>query len=128
MAIVTKPMISNLVLSIDEDVANANITVDFDINWSKFDQLTNITYQERWELVGIDGPVNTTLFVGPTLVNGVSSNGNLTTHRTKVATIPLSELDEDTTSDDDIAAVVTLTPVLPTTRTAQSATVFVSAP
>jgi hypothetical protein len=128
MAIVTKPMISNLVLTIDKDVANANITVDFDINWSKFDQLTNLSYSERWEIVGIDGAVNTTLFVGPSLVSGVSSNGNLTTHRTKVATIALSELDEDTATDDDLAAVVTLTPLLPTTRTAQSATILVSAP
>ena len=128
MAIVTKPMISNLVLTVDKDVANANITVDFDINWSKFDQLTNLSYSEVWKIVGIDGILNTTLFVGPSLVNGVSSNGNLTTHRTKVATIALSELDEDTGTDDDLAAVVTLTPLLPTTRTAQSATVLVSAP
>ena len=128
MAIVTKPMISNLVLTVDKDVANANITVDFDINWSKFDQLTNLSYGEVWKIVGIDGVLNTTLFVGPSLVNGVSSNGNLTTHRTKVATIALSELDEDTGTDDDLAAVVTLTPLLPTTRTAQSATILVSAP
>ena len=113
-------MISNLVLTVDKDVANANITVDWDINWSKFDQLTNLSYGEVWKIVGIDGVLNTTLFVGPNLVNGVSSNGNLTTHRTKVATIPLSDLDEDTTTDDDLAAVVTLTPQLPTTRTAQS--------
>ena len=108
MAIVTKPMISNLVLTIDKDVANAIVTVDFDILWSKFDQLTNLAYGEVWKLVGIDGLVQTTLFVGPSLVNGVSSNGNITTHRTKVATIPLIELDEDSASDDDIAAVVTL--------------------
>ena len=128
MAIITKPMISNVVLDVDKDVANANVTVTFDINWSKFDQLTNLSYREEWKVVGIDGATNTTLFVGPILVNGVSSNGDLTTQRTKVATIPLADLDEDTTTDDDLAAVVTLTPLLPTTRTAQSATVLVSAP
>ncbi len=128
MAIVTPPMISNLVLTVDKDVANAVIEVNWDIRWSKFDQLTNLSYAEEWKVVGIDGTTNTTLFVGPSLVNGVSSNGDLTTHRTKVATIPLIDLDEDSATDDDLAAVVTLTPVLPTTRTAQSATVLVSAP
>ena len=128
MAIVAQPMISNLVLTVDKDVANANIAVDFEIRWSKFDQLTNLSYAEEWKIVGIDGVTNTTLFVGPSLVNGVSSNGELTTHRTKLATIPLTDLDEDATTDDDLAAVVTLRPLLPTTKTAQSATVLVSAP
>jgi hypothetical protein len=36
--------------------------------------------------------------------------------------------DEDVNNDAEIAAVVTLTPTLPTTKTSQSATVVVNAP
>ena len=128
MAIITKPMIDNLQLVIQRDIANAEISVEFDVNWSNFDQLTNLAYGEKWELVGDDNGVTNTIYVGPILVNGISSNGNATTHRTKVATIPWSDLNEDPNGLDEIAVVVTLTPQLPTTRVAKSALVSVAAP
>jgi hypothetical protein len=128
MAIIIKPMISNLVLAVQRDIANAIVTVDYDVNWSTFDQLTNLSYNEKWELVGDDAGVNTTIFVGPSLVNGISSNSNSTTHRTQVATIPFADLDEDPNSLDEIAAVVTLTPKLPVARVAKSPLVTVDAP
>jgi hypothetical protein len=128
MAIIIKPMITNLVLAVQRDIANAEITVDYDVNWSNFDQLTNLSYSEKWELVGDDNGVTATIFVGPSLVNGISSNGNATTHRTQTATIPFSDLDEDPNGLDEIAAVVTLTPKLPVPRVAKSALVTVDAP
>ena len=128
MAIFTKPMIDKLQLVITRDVANAEITVDYDVNWSNFDQLTNLSYSEKWEIVGDDSGTTSTIYVGPMLVNGFSSNGNATTHRTKGATIPWSDLDEDPNNLDEIAVVVTLTPVLPVVRVAKSALVTVDAP
>ncbi len=128
MALIFKPMIDNIKLNITKDVANAVVSLEYDLNWSGFDQLTNLSYNEKWELVGDDAGVTTTIYVGPMLVNGVSSNGNATTHRTKAATIPWSDLDEDPNGLDEIAAVVTLTPLLPATKVAKSALVTVDAP
>ena len=126
--VVTPPMISNLTLTLTKDIANAEVDLSYRINWSAFDELTNLAWSEAWSLVGLDGAVKTTLYTGPILASGVSSNGNSFTDRTKVATIPWADLDEDLNATDEIAAVVTLTPRLPTPKTATSATVVVSSP
>ena len=126
--VVTPPMISNLTLTLTRDIANAEVEVNYRINWSAFDQLTNLDYTESWSLVGLDGVNKTTLFTGPILLSGVSSDQASFTDRTKVATIPWADLDEDLNATDEIAAVVTLTPKLPTAKSAQSATVVVSSP
>jgi hypothetical protein len=126
--VLTPPMISNLVLTLTKDIANAEVDVTYRINFSTFDQLTNLAYTESWSLVALDGGVKTTIFTGPILAAGVSSNGNAFLDRTKSTTIPWADLDEDLNDDDEIAAVVTLTPRLPTARTAQSATVVVNSP
>jgi hypothetical protein len=128
MAIITKPMIDDLELTIRRDVANAEVTAKYRINWSTFDQLTNLSYTERWELVGVDPGGNTTLYIGPSLVGGISSNGNASTDREQLATIGWTELDEDPNGSDEIALVVTLTPLLPVQRSAQSAQVSVTSP
>ena len=128
MAIIAKPMIDDLELTIQKDIANADVTVTYKVNWSTFDQLTNLSYTERWELVGVDAAGNTTIFTGPSLVGGISSNNNTFTERTHESTIPWSDLDEDPNGLDEIAVVVTLTPLLPVQRTAQSAQVIVTAP
>ena len=128
MAIIAKPMIDDVELTIRRDIANAEITAAYTVNWSTFDQLTNVSYTERWELVGVDPGGNTTLYIGPSLVGGISSNGNTSTERAHQATIPWSDLDEDPNGLDEIAVVVTLTPLLPVARTAQSAQVTVTAP
>lgn len=127
MAILFKPMIDNMALTIRKDVANAEITGTYTINWSGFDQLTNLAYEEKFELVGVDPARTTTLYVGPMLIGGISSNGLAATPRTKTATIPWGDLDEDT-GDDEIAMVITLTPLLPTVHVAQSSQVVVTAP
>jgi hypothetical protein len=128
MAIIAQPVIDNLQLSVQRDVGNGEVTVEYDINWPKFAQLTDLAYQERVELVGVDTGGNTTLFVFPMLVNGISPNGNETTHRTRDATIDWDDLNEDPAGDDELAAVVTLTPLLPVPVSAQSPQVVVSSP
>jgi len=128
MALIFKPMIDNLTLVIVKDIANAEISVEWDVNWSNSDQLTNLVYGEKWELVGDDNGVLNTIFTGPILVGGISSNGNATTHRSKSATIPWADLDEDPNNLDEIAAVVTLTPRVPVVQVAKSAVVSVDAP
>ena len=126
--VVTPPMISNLTLTLTRDIANAEVDINYRINWSTFDQLTNLAWTETWSLVGLDGAVKTTFYTGPILASGLSSNGNSFTDRTMSATIPWADLDEDVNATDEIAAVVTLTPRLPTPKTATSATVVVSSP
>jgi hypothetical protein len=126
--VLTPPMISNVSLTLTRDIANAEVDLFFRINWSKFDQLTDLSYSESWSLVALDGANKTTIFTGPVLATGVSSKGDTSTDRTKSATIPWADLDEDLNDDDEIAAVVTLTPRLPTTKIAQSATVVVNSP
>ena len=127
-ATVTPPLISDVVLTLTRDIANCNVELNYKINWPTFEQLTNLAYTEAWSLVALDGAIKTTVFTGPMLVNGVSSNGAASTSRTKVATIPFADLDEDLNDDDEIAAVVTLTPKLPIAKTVQSPTVVVNAP
>ena len=126
--VVTPPMISDLTLTLARDTANANVDINYRIRWSTFDQLTNIAWTETWSLVGLDGAVRTTLYTGPILATGLSSNGNSFTDRTLSDTIPWADLDEDANATDEIAAVVNLTPRLPTPKTATSATVVVSSP
>lgn len=78
--------------------------------------------------MGVDASGNTTLFIqGPLPFLIVRSDGNKTTERTK-RTVESTTLDEDPSGTDEIAAVIKLEPLYPTTHTAQSATVTVSAP
>ncbi len=93
--VLTPPMISNLTLTLTKDTANADVDLAYRINWSAFDQLTNLAWTEAWSLVGLDGAVKTTLYTGPILASGISSNRHSFTDRTKSATIPWADLDED---------------------------------
>ena len=122
----------NVTVSIVRDVANADVTVEFDIDWSEFDRLTNLQYSETWTLKGDDtgqdgddaGAGDDPISLGPVLVGTVSANGATTTHRTKSRTVALASLDEDGGAlpfgDDEIQAVVTLTPRLPAATSRES--------
>ena len=70
MAILQPPKIDNVELTLDKDVANANFKVEFDINWSAFDQATNLPYTEVVKLVGSDPNRQQDLFTGPILAKG----------------------------------------------------------
>jgi hypothetical protein len=132
--------LSNITLSIVRDVANAEITVEYDVSWSTYDQLTNLPYWETWKLIGDDtgqdlddaaagdDPVN----LGLTSLSSISSNGQASTHRVKTRTIAFANLDEDSSAsasiaDDEIRAVVTLTPQLPAAVSRESNLVTVTA-
>lgn len=120
-------MIDNLELTIQRDTANAEITVEYDLNWSEFDRLTNLVYDERWELVGNDALSSTTLYVEPSLVDGITADGDSSTHRSFSRTIAFSDLNEDANGDDEIAVVVTLSPRLPSVKTKKSTQVTANA-
>ena len=131
--------ITNLTLSIVKDVANADITVKYDINWSDFDKLTGLQYMESWKLIGDDtgqdgddgvagdDPIS----LGLMPVFFLSANGQDVTERTLTKTLAFNKLNEDTFSgsdgDDEIRAVVTLTPSLPATVSRESGVFVVNA-
>jgi hypothetical protein len=131
------PTISDLNLAIVKDVANANVTVTYKINWDAFDQATDLEYDETWKLIGDDTnsdgdnlPIgDDPISLGLLPIVRVSSNGNAVTERTKNKTIAFSNLDEDTgvNEDDEIRAVVTLTPRLPVATSRESNQVPVDA-
>jgi hypothetical protein len=133
------PTISNVSLSIVKDVANAEIQLAYDIEWDPFEQSSNIPFDEAWKLVGDDTnsdgdnlPLgDDPISLGLVAITRVSSNGQAVTHRTKSRTIAFSSLNEDTFSsgdnDDEIRAVVTLTPQLPAQTSRESNLVSVLA-
>jgi hypothetical protein len=125
------PTISNLNLTVVKDVANAAITVDYDINWNAFDQSTDLEFDEFWKLIGDDTnqdgdnlPIgDDPISLGLMPIVRVSSNGQAVTHRTKTRTIAFTNLNEDISTpdpDDEIRAVVTLTPLLPVATSRES--------
>jgi len=134
--------VSNVVLSIVRNVANARVTVTYDITWSNFDQLTNLPYSENVRFIGDDSgqdgdnlpagddpiPVGIFPFNAP-----VSSNGQAVTARVKDFIMPFSTLNEDfllatlADIDDEIRALVTLSPRLPIAVSAESNMVVVDA-
>lgn len=132
--------ISNLTLSIVKDVANADITVEYDINFSNFDVLTDLSYFDACRLIGDDtnqdGDETTT--PGDDQIAGGSMTtflvlpaGQTSLHRKRTLTIAFSNLNEDTFAgadgDDEIRALVTLTPQLPTTTSRESIASVVNA-
>jgi len=135
--------LSNVTLGIVRNVANADITVGYTINWSTFDQLSNLTYTSSFRLIGDDtnedgddaalgdDPIS----IGLQMLRVHSSNGRpSTTVNVGPFTIPWANLDEDgalptaSARDDEIRAVVTLTPLLPTATSRESAKVTVLSP
>jgi len=131
--------ISNIVLSIVRDVANAEVTIDYDINWSSFDRASNLSYLDSFRLIEADtnqdgdnlpvgdDPVSLT---GLVFLLPISANGATVTHRTKTTTLPFANLNKDSNGgndDDEIRAVVTLTPQLPVATSRESNVVTVAA-
>jgi hypothetical protein len=131
---------SNVSLSIVRDVANAHATVTYTVNWSAFDQASNLQYAESIRFIGDDtgqdgdtGPAgDDPINIGLTFSVLLSANGQGSTSRTRSFTFPFSNLNEDNVpqlgnTDDEIRAVVTLTPRLPVTINAESNVVVVAA-
>lgn len=131
---------SNVNLTIVRDVANANATVTYTVNWSAFDRASNLQYLESVRFIGDDtdqdgdtGPAgDDPINIGLTFSVLLSANGQTTTSRTRSFTFPFANLNEDNVpllgnTDDEIRAVVTLTPRLPVTINAESNVVVVAA-
>ena len=117
MASITTP-----VLTIVRDVANVDASVTYTINWTEFDRNSGLQYLETWKLIeddtGQDGdevPANgdDAIFQPFGFAVLLSANGQTSTSRTLTRpTMAFSNLDKDV-GDDEIRAVVTLTPQLP---------------
>jgi hypothetical protein len=131
------PTISNLTLTVVKDVANGEVRGEFDLVWSAFDQATDLEYDEGFALIeddtnqdGDNLPIgDDPVSLGLVPLVRVSSNGQAVTHRTRNFTIPFSNLDKDVgvNEDDEIRAVVTLTPRLPVATSRESNAVTVTA-
>jgi hypothetical protein len=121
----TPPVIDNIELTVRRDVGNAEVTLSYDINWPEFAQATNLEYREVWQLVGN----GLTVYTSPiSLRGGLRPNGNASTHREHEKTIDWDELNVNPSGPDEIVAVITLTPLLPTQVSRQSAPVTVNSP
>jgi hypothetical protein len=135
--------LSSVTLGIVRNVANADITVSYTISWSAFDQLTNLQYTASFRLIGDDtGQDGDNLPVGddpiaipPQFLRVLSSNGQAST-TVNIGTFPIAfaNLNEDNgfasaaDNDDEIRAVVTLTPMLPVATSRESTAVVVTSP
>jgi hypothetical protein len=136
-------MASTQNLNLTIDVVNngpdlqANITVEYDLVFSRYDQDSDQPYLEVCRLIGKDAPPEDGVddaipggqlfpvlifpplpiapFPVPSLSNQIASDGRPSVHRRFTKTLPLSALNEDATGQDEIRAQVTLTPVLPVT-------------
>ncbi len=128
--------------TITKNVANAEVTLDYTVNFDAFDQASNLGYTESFKLrgddIGQDGddgvpgddPVSFVhLFISPT-----RSNGQVSIMRNRAFSIPWADLNEDSAlgsalaNDDEIRAVVTLVPLLPVTTENESSALVVTAP
>lgn len=126
--------------TITRDTANADVELDYTVNYDEFDVQSNVGYHETYELIGDDtnqdgddgaagdNQVGVSFF----FVNPQRANGQTSVQRTQTWTLPWATLNEDTTlgaaNDDEIRAVVTLGPELPVTTTRESSTIVVLSP
>jgi hypothetical protein len=129
--------INNVELTIVKDVANALITLAYDVEFDEFDRTTNLGYRESWRYFGDDTGFDGDLLgpddqIGPgaTLLNPVHADGRQSVHRVRERTIAWADLDEDPwwAGEDEIRGEVTVKPLLPSTTVAESNLVTVDAP
>ena len=126
--------------TITRNVANADIELEWDVNYDDFDQVTDLGYHESWHLIGDDtaqdqddgavgdSQIGTTFF----FVSPQRSGGLTTRSRSQAWPISWTSLNEDGgvvgLNDDEIRAVVTLEPLLPVTSTRESVMRLVVSP
>jgi hypothetical protein len=119
-------------LSIKMRADEAHVDVKYDITFDSYDQHSNQAYAEVCKLVGDDtgtgdspaaGADDTLGFLTPLFFRSTRSDGSATLGRHFTKTFRKAELDEDRgpiPNPDEIRAVVTLTPVLPSAATRES--------
>ena len=119
-------------LSIRMRKNEAHVDVKYEITFDSYDQSSNQAYAEVCKLVGDDtgtgdppaaGGDDTLEFLTPLFFRSTRSDGKPTLARHFTKTFRKADLDEDRgpiPNPDEIRAVVTLTPVLPSAVTAES--------
>lgn len=116
--------ITDVRLSVEQDLANANIQIDTDIGFDAFDLASNQVYQLFWKLIGpnrLPGEDDTLIGQGDTDMIRLSAQGRTTITHQLAFTIPLKRLSNDPSREDEVRAVVTLTR-WPRSATARRAT------
>jgi len=128
--------VSATVLKIDRVTVGANVmadvTVEYNIDYSSYDRSSNQPYSVVCQLIGDDSGDG----VDDVIANGqlggsvtVASGGQTTLHRTHTKRFALSQLDEDAgINADEIRALITLTPLMPRTRVVESNQVVITNP
>lgn len=119
--------------TITRDTANADVVLEYTVNYDEFDVQSNVGYHETYKLIGDDtnqdgddgAPGDNQVGVSFYFVNPQRSNGLSSVQRSQAWTLPWATLNEDFAlapqdNDDEIRAVVTLEPELPVTTTRES--------
>lgn len=118
--------IMNLQLGINKTQGDARLTVTYFIRGSQLDVLSEQTYREVVELIGVDKGEDSTDEPIPDTRRSFAFVATSTSEipRTQIYDLPASALDEDRDVDhpreDEIAARVTLIPIPPGTITRNS--------
>lgn len=128
--------------TITKNTANADVELDYTVNYDEFDVESNIGYHETYKLMGDDtnqdgddgAAGDNQVGVGFFFVSPQRANGNTSVQRTQTWTLPWASLNEDSAlgsalaNDDEIRAVVTLEPELPVTAVKESTALFLQSP
>jgi len=109
--------ISNVILTATINVGNANINVTYQLTGSTFDVTSGQPYKEVVKLISLDppnGPENNRDIPNGLITDTIVVFSNTTPiNRTRSKTMEKADLDEDTPKlEDEIRAIVTLTPVI----------------
>jgi hypothetical protein len=118
--------ITDVDLSVVPDVANANVVIDTDISFDEFDVASNQLYDLHWSLIGPDrlagedGVDDTLISKGAAELIRFRPDGQASMTHHLAFTIPLEELNEDLTGEDEVRAVMGLNPVGPFGDSAES--------
>lgn len=108
--------ISNVILTANINVSNANINVTYQLTGSAFDVTSGQPYKEVVKLISLDppdGPENNKDIPNGLITDAVVVFSNTTPiNRTRSKTMAKADLDEDSPQQqDEIRAIVTLTPI-----------------
>lgn len=132
--------IGQVTLAVEPAGAEAKVEVTYEVTFDDFDQHSNQPYVEVCRLVGDDtlaadpadtAPDDTLGFLTPLFFRSTRSDGNPSLSRHFTKTFRMRDLDEDlgTVNDpDEIRAVVTLTPVVPSAVARESNLVELNKP
>lgn len=108
--------ISDVRLSVAADVANADVEIDTDLEFDDFDVASNQLFELHWSLIGPDrqagedGVDDTLISQGAAEIIRLAADGQTSKTHHLAFTIPLEELNEDASGEDEVRAVVSVSP------------------